>query len=380
MSQDTKECPFCAETIKVNARKCKHCGEFLPGNSRQEILRELLGDDIDIDKITHSRGVAVGKDSQAAVASEGSTLLQSKGNITFGKEKRDEQYEIALSWPHKRFWEKKPLLRGFDLSNRDLSGLELNKVDLRNSNLKGADFSGAKLREANLQKAIIVEANLRMADFQAANLQAADLRNADLYQANLCGADLSKAILERASLIQAYYSTETIWPKGFKYKQCGAIGPEADLSGADLREIDLSDTDLHKANLRKANLTEVNLNWTDLSGADLREATLRGAFLEAANLEKAKFDSPQQLLQAKSLEFATMPDGSAYEDWIERLRDEEGQRLSKQAIAAASRSKIHVNTLYTKVRKKFNVINIKDLSLEQYQDAIEYLESFGKTE
>lgn len=26
---ETKECPFCAEQILVQARKCKHCGEFL---------------------------------------------------------------------------------------------------------------------------------------------------------------------------------------------------------------------------------------------------------------------------------------------------------------------------------------------------------------
>jgi len=27
--QETKSCPFCAETILAEARKCKHCGEFL---------------------------------------------------------------------------------------------------------------------------------------------------------------------------------------------------------------------------------------------------------------------------------------------------------------------------------------------------------------
>lgn len=30
---DTKECPFCSERILVNAKKCKHCGEFLEGET-----------------------------------------------------------------------------------------------------------------------------------------------------------------------------------------------------------------------------------------------------------------------------------------------------------------------------------------------------------
>jgi TM2 domain-containing membrane protein YozV len=28
----TKQCPYCAETIHRDAKKCKHCGEFLDGH------------------------------------------------------------------------------------------------------------------------------------------------------------------------------------------------------------------------------------------------------------------------------------------------------------------------------------------------------------
>lgn len=34
-----KKCPFCSEEIQDEARKCKHCGEFLQGNSVGAVSR-----------------------------------------------------------------------------------------------------------------------------------------------------------------------------------------------------------------------------------------------------------------------------------------------------------------------------------------------------
>ena len=37
MKEELKQCPFCAEDIKRNALKCKHCGEFL---EKEEFIEE----------------------------------------------------------------------------------------------------------------------------------------------------------------------------------------------------------------------------------------------------------------------------------------------------------------------------------------------------
>lgn len=39
---ETKNCPFCAETILATAVKCKHCGEFLNGQQSQPLTKATI--------------------------------------------------------------------------------------------------------------------------------------------------------------------------------------------------------------------------------------------------------------------------------------------------------------------------------------------------
>ena len=146
-------------------------------------------------------------------------------------------------------------LRSADLSLLDLSGVNLGGADLRSADLSGTDLSEADLSEADL-----IDADLSFASMSGAIMSGADLRYGDLSYATLIAADLGGA----------------------------------DMSGANLGG----------AILRSADLREAYLIETDLSDADLSDANLRGA----------RGVSDKQLEeQAKTLEDATMPDGSIHD-------------------------------------------------------------------
>jgi uncharacterized protein YjbI with pentapeptide repeats len=162
------------------------------------------------------------------------------------------------------------LIRGVEGSQPIMS---LREVNLRRASLWGANLSEADLSGAHLEKADLTRAHL-----SGANLSDADLGSADLLKTDLRGANLSGAFLWRTSLIETYLS-------------------RADLSGAGLWEADLNGAHLSSANLTNA----------DLSGA-----YLGGAGLSDANLTDAQGATGKQLKQAKTLEGATMPDGSKH--------------------------------------------------------------------
>jgi hypothetical protein len=107
-------------------------------------------------------------------------------------------------------------------------------------------------------------------------------RGIDVTGADLCGANLHRADLT-----------------------------EANLSEAGLKGVNLTGAYLDVANLRRADLRGAKLCGAYLVGADLSEADLRRTDLSGADLSLAKVIR-KQLAKAKSLEGATMPDGTKH--------------------------------------------------------------------
>ena len=180
-------------------------------------------------------------------------------------------------------------------------------VSLSAVRLRGADLSHLDLLEANLSGA-----NLNWADLSGVEMSGADLSDAHLNYADLTGgADLSGAVLSDVHLSDAHLNDADIGD--------GTILFNADLSGADLSGANLTGgAHLNDAILSGADLSGANLSGANLSGADLRETylvetNLSDTDLSGANLRDARGVTDKQLLQAKTLEGATMPDGSIHD-------------------------------------------------------------------
>ena len=146
------------------------------------------------------------------------------------------------------------------------------------------DLSGADLTDAYLRGARMVNTNLGVQGFLTPHDERTDLSGADLSGAILLGANLKGANLEGADLKGAWVgSTDPNLPWHPK--------------NAVLEGVDLSDADLSEAELVALDLTETDLSGADLSGANLSEATV----------------NDEQLGTVRSLEGATMPDGSTHD-------------------------------------------------------------------
>ncbi|WP_414755235.1 pentapeptide repeat-containing protein [Anabaena sp. CCY 9910] len=176
-----------------------------------------------------------------------------------------------------------PELSNADLSKINLNEADLSKVDLSEANLSQANLSRANLSGANLSKAVLVKSNL-----SRANLIGTDFTGADLSSADLSGANLSKAILIEVNLNQANFS--------------GTVLIETNLSRANLSRLNLN-----TAKLNRVNFSHANLSYSNLSGLDLNEFDLTSVDLGGANLKK---------IQALGTNFCTANlTGACIEDW-----------------------------------------------------------------
>jgi uncharacterized protein YjbI with pentapeptide repeats len=182
--------------------------------------------------------------------------------------------------------ERKGLLILF-LHGLDLISGETPQISLAEAQLDGINLREAALAKVNFNRANLTGAQLRKIDLSDGNLQSAILERADLRDSNLKKTNLEWSNLRNAQLDHSFLFQAKL---GWSQMQ-GAI-------------------------LRSAYLDSASLIKAQLQGADLREASLRGANFDEANLRDAKV-TYEQLVQAKSLNRATLPDGREYNGQVD---------------------------------------------------------------
>ena len=230
-------------------------------------------------------------------------------------------------------------LSEYDLSNVNLRGANLANFTLKETNFHGAILNGAEGLEgkqleqtrnwplANYDVAQLTDPNLPFHkrgigpdhnerlhsgnrdlsgyDLSNVNLRGANLTNFTLKETNLQRATLKKATgLTKKQIEQAvnwplaYYDPEQLREFGFfkdhnarlraknlsKYTLSGVSLKGANLYEFNLYKTVLTGAQLEGANLQKAVLVEANLQDANLQGANLEHANLRRAQLQRANL------------------------------------------------------------------------------------------------
>jgi len=132
---------------------------------------------------------------------------------------------------------------GVPLKDLDLSNAELSKIELNGSHLMDVNFTGATLKDAKLYKADLSNANLSNSVCTGIILSEANLGFASLHNANFNSANFSTANLMFADLSKGNYSGANFTNAQMK----GAKFDEAYMSGANFTGAEVSIEDLKKA-------------------------------------------------------------------------------------------------------------------------------------
>ena len=158
------------------------------------------------------------------------------------------------------------------------------------ANLEHSDLKGTALGNTNLQDANFFNTNLNSALFDNAELQGANFEGADLQSANFPDASLQDTDFYDAALQGAYFGG-------------------ADLQHAVFLKANLNSTTFISAELKRANFGEADLYHANFKGADLQNASFFNANLQGTHLTGTKNLTAEQLLTAKTLYQAELPEG-----------------------------------------------------------------------
>ena len=172
-----------------------------------------------------------------------------------------------------------------DLSEKNLSGMDLSEAILVGTNLMKANLSGADLSNACLIKASLTGADLTGATLVNAEMNGADLDHMNAREADFSGAEMIQALMWDCNFEKSKFVLSKLI--GSKLCDCNLKG--ADLRGAELYGCDLDYAHFEGADLEWANLMETkNAYYATFEGANMTHTEVSGLALDKKRVKDAK--------------------------------------------------------------------------------------------
>lgn len=192
-------------------------------------------------------------------------------------EGREPEIAAALLTAYKRGEETKDGDYAYvDLSNQDLSGIDLSGAYLEYADLTNTNFSGA-----DLSNAVLAHARLINTSFTGTNLRGANIGATLIDGAQFIEADLSGATLGKARIINS------------RFHRCTLIERMDMFLETTFHKVDFSDSVLPKTNFIDKDFSDCCFDGADLSESNfihpiLNRASFMGARLDTVNFVEAR--------------------------------------------------------------------------------------------
>ncbi|HRY29594.1 MAG TPA: pentapeptide repeat-containing protein, partial [Elusimicrobiota bacterium] len=175
-------------------------------------------------------------------------------------------------------------IKGKDFAGADMSQRDLSWVNLSHGSLKGVNFSRSILVHAHLDYADIAET-----DFSESNLTHADFKNTRLRRVTAKKAEMAAVQFNGGRVEGGDFSGAHLQGSNWEFVECkGTDFSRSNMAGANLLRGTFDQCDFSEARLVGADLSESRLKNTKMAGADLTAANLEGAELKGVDFRDAR--------------------------------------------------------------------------------------------
>lgn len=168
------------------------------------------------------------------------------------------------------------IARGEDCIECDLTDADLSKLDLAGTSFQGSNLTDVDLADANLAGCDLSNTNFCGALLERCKLDSANLDFAEFSEATLDGVSMVNASLEGASFSEL--DIEDL-------DASGTTGYGADFSSTVLRRTDFSGSNLPQVDFSNSELSDVNFENAKLNGGQFEEVVAESCSFNSATVE-----------------------------------------------------------------------------------------------